>query len=101
MAPEAEKCCVTKNCIRECDQTISMIKSVTIYKVTLKDISEAFQMKPETTLEDVRKKLNPKVKELAHLFPVERGVDKLPSLRGLLDHAINLRKDDGKLLTPQ
>jgi hypothetical protein len=66
----------------------------------LKILVKALQTKPDTTLEDAQRKLSTEFKDFARLFADDRGADKLPPLRGSLDHAINLREEDGKILTP-
>lgn len=78
----------------------TIIKSIPICKASLEDISKALQIKPDTTLEDAQRKLPAEIKDFAHLFADDRGAENLPPLRGSLDHAINLREENGKPLTP-
>ena len=78
----------------------SMIKQVPICKVSLEDINKALRSKPQVTVNEARKRLPEQIKEYAHLFSDDKGADELPPLRGSLDHAINLRKENGKALSP-
>lgn len=78
----------------------SLIKKVPICKATLEDINKALRTKPSVTLEDARKRLPEQVRDYAHLFADGNGADDLPVSRGRLDHAINLREENGKPMTP-
>lgn len=51
-------------------------------------------------MDAARSRLSNQVKEVAHLFADGRGAYGLPPPRGSLDHAINLRQEDGKPMTP-
>lgn len=86
--------------IASADTIRNMMKTVPVCKATLEDISKALQTKPDLTLEDAKKRLPEQIKDFAHLFADDCGADHLPPLRGPLDHAINLRKENGKTLTP-
>ncbi|KAI0993862.1 hypothetical protein K3495_g14322, partial [Podosphaera aphanis] len=79
---------------------VSMIESVPVCKATLEDISKALQGKPKLTIEEARKLLPDQIKDFAHLFADDSGADNLPPLRGNLDHAINLKQENGKPMTP-
>ena len=78
----------------------SMVKDVPVCKATLEDTNKALRKKDCLKLEDARTSLPDQVKGLAHLFSDENGAEKLPPHRGSLDHAINLRHEDGKSLLP-
>ncbi|KAI0991725.1 hypothetical protein K3495_g16462, partial [Podosphaera aphanis] len=82
------------------DMLTSMVGSVPVCKASIEDISKALRGKPRLTVEQVRERLPEKVKDFAHLFADNAGADELPSSRGDLDHAINLRSENGKPLTP-
>ncbi|KAI0991704.1 hypothetical protein K3495_g16483, partial [Podosphaera aphanis] len=56
--------------------------------------------KPKLTIDEARRRLPEPVKDFAHLFADEGGAEELPPSRGHLDHAINLRNEDGKPLQP-
>lgn len=78
----------------------SMIRTIPICRASLDDINKALRTKPSVTLEEARRRLPDQVKEFAHLFTDELDANKLPPNRGTLDHAINLKHEDGKPLTP-
>lgn len=78
----------------------SMIETVPICKASLEDISKALRGKPSLTLEQARERLPSQIKDFAHLFADDRGAVSLPKPRGSLDHAINLKQDNGKTQTP-
>lgn len=78
----------------------SMIRTIPICRASLDDINKALRTKPSVTLEEARKRLPDQGKEIAHLFKDEIDANKLPPNRGTLDHAINLKHEDGKPLTP-
>lgn len=77
-----------------------MSKSVPICKATIEDISKALRGKPNLSVEEARDRLPEYVREFAHLFADGDGANDLPPFRGNLDHAINLRQEDGKPLSP-
>lgn len=77
-----------------------MIKTVPVCKASIEDISKALRPKQMVTMEDVKSRLPEEIKDFAHLFTDYDGAQKLPPLRGHLDHAINLRQENGKPLTP-
>lgn len=79
---------------------VSMIKQVPICRTSLENINKALRDKPRLSLEETRNRLPEQVKDFAHLFSDNEGAENLPPLRGTLDHAINLRQEDGKNLTP-
>ena len=78
----------------------SMVKDVPVCKATLEDKKRGLRKKDCLKLEDARTSLSDQVKGFAHLFSDENGAEKLPPHRGSLDHAINLRQEDGKSLLP-
>lgn len=79
---------------------VSIIKEVPVCKVSLDDINKALRSKPRLTLNEARERLPEEIRDYAHLFADSEGADDLPPLRGSLDHAINLKKEDGKTLSP-
>lgn len=78
----------------------SMLETVPVCRATLEDISKALRGKPKLSIDEARDKLPEQVKDFAHLFADDSGANNLPNSRGHLDHAINLKKEDGKVLTP-
>ncbi|KAI0992561.1 hypothetical protein K3495_g15624, partial [Podosphaera aphanis] len=78
----------------------SLIGNVPVCKATIEDIGKALRGKPKLTLNEARSRLPDQVKDFAHLFADDGGANELPTLRGDLDHAINLRQEGGKPLTP-
>ncbi|KAI0994789.1 hypothetical protein K3495_g13393, partial [Podosphaera aphanis] len=78
----------------------SMMANVPVCRATIEDISKALREKPKLTREDVRKRLPDQIKDFAHLFADDSGAEDLPRTRGRLDHAIDLRHENGKPLTP-
>lgn len=78
----------------------SIMKEVPICKVSLEDINKALRSKPHLTEREASERLPEQIRDYAHLFADESGADELPPSRGSLDHAINLRKEDGKALSP-
>lgn len=78
----------------------TMIRNVPICKASLEDINKALRKKPSLGLDEAQKRLPEPVKDFARLFSDENGAEKLPPLRGSLDHAINLKQEDGKPLSP-
>ena len=79
---------------------VSMMERVPVCKATLEDISKALQVKPKLTIEEARLRLPEQVRDFAHLFADEKGAEDLPPLRGSFDHAIILKEEEGKQLTP-
>lgn len=77
-----------------------IVKTLPVCKASLEDINKALRSKSCLTIEDARKRLPDQVKDFAHLFADDEGASKLPPSRGKLDHAINLRKEEGRSLTP-
>lgn len=78
----------------------SMIKSIPICRASLEDINKALRIKPKLSLENAQNHLPDQVKDFAHLFSDNNGADELPPLRGPLDHAINLKQENNKPVTP-
>ncbi|KAI1003070.1 hypothetical protein K3495_g5134 [Podosphaera aphanis] len=78
----------------------SIIGRVPVCKTTFQDISKALHGKPKLTVDEVRERLPNQVKDFAHLFADDSGADDLPQSHGHLDHAINLKHDKGKPLSP-
>lgn len=79
---------------------VSLIEEVPICKVSLDDINKALRCKPRLTATEARERLPEQVRDFAHLFADSEGAEELPPSRGPLDHAINLRQENGKSLTP-
>lgn len=77
----------------------SMVGTVPVCRATLEDINKAPRKNPSLTVEESKKRLLEQVKELAKLFSDDNGANDLPPLRESLDHAINLKQEDGKSLT--
>ena len=77
-----------------------MAKSVPICRASLEDINKALCQKPSLSIEEARKRLPDQLKDFAYLFSDDKGANDLPPLRGKLDHAINLRQEDGKSMSP-
>ena len=78
----------------------SMADTVPICKASLEDISKALRGKPTVTINQARDRLPGPVKDFAHIFADDAGADDLPPSRGSLDHAIELRQENGKPLSP-
>ena len=78
----------------------SMIKEVPVARASLEDINKALRTKPKITVDSVHDRLPKQVREFAHLFADNNEADELPPLRGSSDHAINLRQENGKPMTP-
>lgn len=78
----------------------SMIKSIPVCKASLDDINKALRVKPKLSLNDAETQLPEEVKDFAHLFSDNDGAEELPPYRGILDHAINLKQENNKPLTP-
>ena len=78
----------------------TMVGTVPVCKATLEDISKTLRGKSRLSVKQARDRLPDQVKDFAHLFADDMGTNKLPPLRGALDHAIDLRKSDGKASTP-
>ena len=78
----------------------TMLEKVPVCKATLEDISKALRGKTNLSIEQARNRLPTQVKDFAHLFADDMGANDLPSSRGALDHAIELRKEDGKSPVP-
>ena len=78
----------------------TMLEKVPVCKATLEDISKALRGKTNLSIEQAQNRLPTQVKDFAHLFADDMGANDLPSLRGALDHAIELRKEDGKSPVP-
>lgn len=77
-----------------------MGEKVPIGKVTIEDISKALREKPILSVEEAKNRLPKQVRKFAHLFADDDGASKLPPSRGNLDHAIEIRKEEGKPLSP-
>lgn len=78
----------------------SMMESIPIYRASIEDISKALQGKQAVTAQDARNRLPEQVKDFAHLFADDTGANNLPPSRGILDHAINLKQEQGNKQTP-
>lgn len=78
----------------------AMVKSVPICRASLEDINKALRVKPGISIEEARKRLPDQIKDFADLFADDGGANDLPSSRGKLDHAINLRQEGGKVQSP-
>lgn len=78
----------------------TLMKSIPVCRASLEDISKALRVKPKLTLEEAKGRLPEEVKDFAHLFADDSGAEALPKPRGHLDHAIDLRQENGKTLTP-
>lgn len=78
----------------------SLVKAIPVCKASLEDVNKALRTKPSLILDEVRARLPKEVTDFAHLFADDNGANDLPPLRGNLDHAINLRHENGKLLQP-
>lgn len=86
---------VTRSRYASAKTLVSWSKQVPICKVTIEDINKAPRDKPNLSIEEVRDRLPAQVKSFAHLFADDNGANKLPPSRGHLDHAINLRQENG------
>ena len=86
--------------IASADMMKEMVRKVPICKALLEDINKALRTKPAFTIEEAERRLPAHIKKFAHLFADNEGAKDLPPLRGSLDHAINLCKEEGKTLTP-
>lgn len=82
------------------DDIASLMKAVPVCRASLEDINKALREKPQLTIDEVEKRLPKEIKDFAYLFADNQGAESLPPPRGLLDHAINVREEDGKPLTP-
>ena len=82
------------------DDLSSMAKDVPVCKATLEDISKALRNKDKLSSVQAELRLPEPIRDFAHLFADDSGAEELPSPRGDLDHAINLRKEDGKPINP-
>lgn len=78
----------------------TMLEEVPVCKATIEDISKALRIKSSLSVEQARDRLPVQIKDFAHLFADDMGANDLPPSRGALDHAIELRKEDGKSSTP-
>ena len=78
----------------------TMAKTVPICKVTIEDISKALRGKPSLSVEEAQNRLPEQIRSFAHLFADNEGANDLPLSRGHLDHAINLRQENGKPMSP-
>ncbi|KAI1004094.1 hypothetical protein K3495_g4113 [Podosphaera aphanis] len=78
----------------------SIMGSVPVCKATVQDISKALRGKPSLTVEQARERLPDQIKDFAHLFADDSGAEHLPPSRGHLDHAINLKLENRKPLSP-
>ena len=77
-----------------------MVDTVPVFKASLEDVSKALRDKPKLSVEQAKSRLPDQVKDFARLFADENGAEDLPPSRENLDHAINLRRDNGKPMTP-
>ena len=78
----------------------TMVETVPVCKASIEDINKALRGKACLSLEQAQNRLPDQVKDFAHLFADNTGANDLPPLRGNLDHAIELRKEKGKTLSP-
>ncbi|KAI0991588.1 hypothetical protein K3495_g16599, partial [Podosphaera aphanis] len=77
------------------DVVVSMIRTVPVCRASLTDINKALRTKSKLTIEEACRRLPEQVRDFAHLFADEGGAEELPPSRGPLDHAINLRHENG------
>ena len=77
-----------------------MVEAVPGFKATLEDISKALRDKPKLSVDQARLRLPDPVKAFARLFADDNGAEDLPPLRKNLNHAINIRQEDSKPMTP-
>lgn len=75
-------------------------KTVPVCKATIEDISKALRKNSNLSLNEARNRLPSYLKDFAHLFSDTNGACSLPQSRGNLDHAINLREEEGKPMSP-
>ncbi|KAI1005245.1 hypothetical protein K3495_g2967 [Podosphaera aphanis] len=73
---------------------------IPVCRASIEDISKALRVKPRLSKESAHLRLPNEIKDFAHIFADDKGADDLPPNRGNLDHAINLRKDNGKPAQP-
>ncbi|KAI0994661.1 hypothetical protein K3495_g13520, partial [Podosphaera aphanis] len=78
----------------------SMVKTIPVCRASLEDISKALRGKANLSVQQARDRLPDEIKDFAHLFADDHGANDLPPSRGVLDHAINLREENGRTLTP-
>ena len=78
----------------------SMANEVPVCRASIEDISKALRGKPRLSIEEARLRLPDQVKDFAHLFADSSGADDLPPFRSNLDHAINIRRENGNQLSP-
>ncbi|KAI0992682.1 hypothetical protein K3495_g15503, partial [Podosphaera aphanis] len=78
----------------------AMVKQIPVCKASLEDINKALRTKPCLTTEEAKSRLPEPVKEFAHLFADDNGANDLPPHRDAMDHAINLRRENGKPIQP-
>lgn len=78
----------------------ALLKTVPVCKATLEDISKALRDKPKLSVEQAKLRLPTQIRDFAELFADDKGAEDLPPLRENLDHAINLRQEENKPLTP-
>ncbi|KAI0991649.1 hypothetical protein K3495_g16538 [Podosphaera aphanis] len=78
----------------------AIVKQIPVCKASLEDINKALRTKPCLTTEEAKSRLLEPVKEFAHLFADDNGANNLPPHRDAMDHAINLRRENGKPIQP-
>ncbi|KAI0996435.1 hypothetical protein K3495_g11747 [Podosphaera aphanis] len=78
----------------------SMIKTVPICRASIEDISKALRVKPRLSKDAARLRLPKEIRDFAHIFADDEGADDLPPNRDSLNHAINLRKENGETAQP-
>lgn len=82
-------------------ETLSCLENgVTVCKASLEDINKALRTKPCLKLSEARDRLPDPLKKFARLFSDDSGANSLPPSRGHLDHAINLRHENGRPVQP-
>ena len=72
-----------------------IMKETPVFKASIEDINKALRSKPNLTLEEARNSLPMQVRDYAHLFADNAGAQNLPPHRINLDHAINLKYENG------
>ena len=77
-----------------------MMKEIPICRTSIEDINKALRSKPKLTLKEAQDSLPIQVRDYAHIFADNAGAQDLPPNRTNLDHAINLKNEDGKPSTP-
>lgn len=75
------------------------MENVSVCKISLKYFSKALQVKPNVKLDGTERRLHELIKDYAHLFADDSGAENLPLLRGSLDHAVTLQKENDKTLS--